>query len=645
MGESTTSASSTGRRPRRSLDELLAMQRARQSDLNDMPTLSSFRADDLSAVTSTSYTSFASNSRGGGSRTGDCDVSLPSLSSFRMEDLSTCSSYHSIQTATNHQSDQSAEGWASFTSGNVSAETDSEDGKRPAKVSENGGTSGAPIKLSRNASGSSIKGLASHRGRVIPNVRGALKRDSSMDSDSPNSRISSNSGAEHEKETNTLPMKRPTRTVSPVPTGNDRPPRVDSDQSSPMHAITSNARPPARTSSDTHSPERTPVPRTESLQLEFLQQRPQKDSKSGSMSMSMDSLRNSSNTEGSSSSLKGGDSLPRLPRRTTLVDVPGGDVSVRSNLSDASTKISDDDVTNNSGDVSLDSDVQSDISIETDTENISLLGDNSERSTVDEHHTSASQGERRADAVSHEISNEPTHVDENIEDSPSPARRSTHPAEITTRSHGAAVTEPETATKKDNSEERMQEDTEPDTVADKDNSEERTQPDNTLNRRSAGESRTKKNDSDKSGGTSAEESGATTDTDVDDPDVASKEKKDCGEKKRGKLMRKVSSSFQSIGKSASFRNSFGMTTDTDVDDPDVASKEKKDGCEKKRGKLMRKVSSSFQRIGKSASFRNSFGVIGKQASKLNKKMGTKRQAEDDKEVSKPSPNELETQDK
>ena len=89
-----------------------------------MPSLSSYRSwDDKSAASSSIRT-------GGGGSVADCDVSLPSLSSFRLDDLSMASSYHTIGSAATKSnfSEESVEGWGSFTSGNVSKSdcTDSE---------------------------------------------------------------------------------------------------------------------------------------------------------------------------------------------------------------------------------------------------------------------------------------------------------------------------------------------------------------------------------------------------------------------------------------------------------------------------------------------------------------------------------------
>ena len=91
--ESTQSSKSS---PRKSLGSLLSNDE--QIRDNDMPSLSSFRNDDMSIRD---------------------EMSLPSLSSFRMDDLSMGSSYHS-----NHMSEcGSQEGWSSFNSGNVSQDT------------------------------------------------------------------------------------------------------------------------------------------------------------------------------------------------------------------------------------------------------------------------------------------------------------------------------------------------------------------------------------------------------------------------------------------------------------------------------------------------------------------------------------------
>ncbi|KAG7346585.1 hypothetical protein IV203_005653 [Nitzschia inconspicua] len=87
-------------------------------DFSDMPSLSSYKSWDEKSATS--------------SKGGDCDVSLPSLSSYRLDEVSMASSYHSrgsvVTNHLSHYSEESAEGWASFTSGNVSkSDFDSDD--------------------------------------------------------------------------------------------------------------------------------------------------------------------------------------------------------------------------------------------------------------------------------------------------------------------------------------------------------------------------------------------------------------------------------------------------------------------------------------------------------------------------------------
>eukprot|EP00339_Tiarina_fusa_P001732 CAMPEP_0117050780 /NCGR_PEP_ID=MMETSP0472-20121206/35060_1 /TAXON_ID=693140 ORGANISM="Tiarina fusus, Strain LIS" /NCGR_SAMPLE_ID=MMETSP0472 /ASSEMBLY_ACC=CAM_ASM_000603 /LENGTH=551 /DNA_ID=CAMNT_0004764691 /DNA_START=78 /DNA_END=1730 /DNA_ORIENTATION=- len=298
-----------------------------------MPSLSTFRLDELSA---------SAASRGDSSR-GDCDISLPSLSSFRMEEMSLASSYHS---GTNHLSDQSAEGWSSFTSGNVSADTDSDE--------EFATSSSAP---------GSDRGDSTLKSTPAPKS-GILKDGSDPAPDDANCNLTSNArpprrrNPETEELNNILPMRPPRRTLSPV-TGK----RTDiSEQGAPPTGKDEEIPRPTRSS----SPERTPVERTESLPLSVLQKpRPAQEGSSSSVRVSGDS----------SSSLRGGDSLPRLPRRTSTLDDRSSHaeeeadddtkVSVEgSRASDEDTKISFDDVTDVSdGDVSIDSDLSDDESI------------------------------------------------------------------------------------------------------------------------------------------------------------------------------------------------------------------------------------------------------------------------------------------
>ena len=576
IGDQRSTTSTGSRRPRRSLDELLAMQRARETDFTGMPSLSSFRADEMSAVTSTSYTSFASNSRGGDSRGGDCDISLPSLSSFRLEDLSACSSYHSVQTNTNHLSDQSAEGWASFTSGNVSAETDSDDGKRRAKPSANGEIIGAPIKPSRSSSGGSLNGSPSQRVAGLPLGKGFIKRENSMTSNASAPKRSSTPG-EVLPENRTPPMKRPTRTISPTP--DDRRPSAGEEET-PVDLTTSNARPPARTSSSgSDRPERHTVERTESFQLSLLQPHIQKDRSS---SLSADSLRNSA-TDGSSSSLRGGDSLPRLPRRTNTVedhgfpdeDGTGGFSDDASNLSDdddVSTKISDDEVTRISDDdVSLNSDVESDI---TDTEHLSTGGDTSERieletppepDTADGTTMEILKDESQAmpsfpetiEKEGGDVANAEEAI-ENPEDDESPTTPAVTPAPDESTQPDLENTIPEIVKSLtpdlETTSQPDADNTEPGTVG-RATPETEKAADETEQINGSVDQNGQKRNSDESG-TSAEESGtSTTDVELEDTADGQKHKREV-ENKRGKLLRKVSSSFRNMGKQASFRNSF-----------------------------------------------------------------------------------------
>lgn len=564
--QASTTSTGSNRRPRRSLDELLALQRARETDFADMPSLSSFRADEMSVYTSTSYTSVASNSRGGDSRGGDCDISLPSLSSFRMEDLSTCSSYHSVQTNTYHLSDQSAEGWASFTSGNVSAETDSDDGRKRAPLTVNGEIRGAPLKPSRSSSASSLNSSPTQRVPGLPLGKGVLKRANSMNSNAaPATRTSPPEEVEHENRT--LPMKRPTRTVSPTP--DDR--RTINGLLEASPDSTSNARPPERTFSDTGDPERKPVERTESLELNAIQQVAQKER---SLSVLMDSLRNSA-ADGSSSSLRGGDSLPRLPRRTSTVEDQGflDDDTGRysddpSNYSDDEiTKISDDEITRSSGDdVSLNSDVESDLSVDTETGHNSLSVDTSDRITMGSRHevvssdnsTNKTEGDDSVEASGSNLAEkegvgkeantaEAGAPDEHTEETEIPIEPASDLLERT-------VPLQESTTTPDAKEVKLEIDNTADETAEEStHSEEKT-----PSTRSVPGNGPKKNNSDESGGTSAEESGASNIDNELDGAGDSRNRKSDGENKRGTLLRKVSSTFRNLGKTASFRNSFRM---------------------------------------------------------------------------------------
>eukprot|EP00934_Nitzschia_sp_Nitz4_P001559 Nitzschia sp. Nitz4//scaffold322_size40381//20503//22227//NITZ4_007563-RA/size40381-processed-gene-0.23-mRNA-1//-1//CDS//3329547836//1559//frame0 len=352
--------------PRRSLGEMLdagaaaaaaavgASGRGEDDVFSDMPSLSSYRADDLSQVTSTSHTSIASYSRGGDSRNeddGDGDASLPSLSSIKPDELSTCSSLH----PTNPGSDHSAELWDSVASGNVSAETDDSD--EDATLTADRG----PKKPSRGQkpgpTGSSRDGAAPNKESSLVNNAAPPRRASPPDDSDINPSI-----------------KRPTRRLSPPSNKQQIPPIPPSiiSHESPEFSTPGgfDVRVPVRRTASASSMHRTPVERTGSFPLSQLKRPSQTENAA-------------SNADGSSSSLRGGDSLPRLPRRTSTVEVEMDAQIPRSlaaprRYSDEGSRISDDtsrisEVNSRiSDDVSLNSDLESDISIDTVDENEDL---------------------------------------------------------------------------------------------------------------------------------------------------------------------------------------------------------------------------------------------------------------------------------
>ena len=328
-------------------------------DCSDMPSLSSFRLEDMSASVASRGSSYASR--------GECDISLPSLSSFRMDEMSLASSYHS---GTNQMSEESAEGWSSFTSGNVSADTDSEDefassSKGEHHDGESSRTRGRPVSKSgilktREVSESTIPSS--------PVAASAANKDCNLTS---NARPPRRRSPETEDMKSSLPMRRPRRTLSPTTNSHH------SDKSSEPTSTPLKQDKTAR-SSRSSSPDRTPVERTESLPLSVLQ-KPTRSATTGDSSSSVRLSGESSSSVrlsgDSSSTLKGGDSLPRLPRRTSTMDdrsthaEEDGDDEDDTKLSaeasrvseDDDTKISYDDVTAVSeGDVSIDSDLSDD---------------------------------------------------------------------------------------------------------------------------------------------------------------------------------------------------------------------------------------------------------------------------------------------
>ncbi len=546
LGEQESTSSADSRRPRRSLDdELLSLQRARDADFSDMPSLSSLRTEEMNAVTSTSDTP---NSKGGNPKAGDCDASLPSLSSIRIDELSACSS---LPTNNHHLSDQSVEGCCSITSGNVSGETDSEDGRRRPKSNDH--SSAPPIRPSRSSSGSSLTNSIIHgspmQGKSLALLSKAAKKPMEQDISIPKNattlRRSSSQGTSS-RDNISFPMVRPTRTTSPV-------------LSEPHNGVNSNAyteishtkgspRLPARNHSpDGESPGRASVERTKSLDFSLLQS-PQKD-------------KNGSATEESSSSLHGGDSLPRIPRRTGTGNDESFPTATRrfsddaSNLSDVSTKMSDDDVTHISdGNVSLESDVESDISIDTDTEHISLGDDLSERSSVG----SANEPVARKHTVQYPSEQAMYRDDkkkaidsaESIDSRKEESKQQINASDDITRLEASIEMSPALGAK--------------------------------LEKRSS--------------------------------DLSSE--------------RKANKNITKNEPSNTDRTTSGTSsTDAEGLDRTIGSKQSNDG-ENKRGSLLRKVSNSFRSIGKSASFRNSFRAIGKQASKLKMKAIVKRQKEE-----------------
>lgn len=273
--------------PRKSLDQLLAEQEipknGRMLEQQDMPSLSSFRADEMSASIRT-----------------DCDVSLPSLSSFRVDDLSLSSSYHST---TNHYSDYgSTEGWSSFNSGNGSADT-SESGEFASSSS-----SPAPPKSEREAP-QRTDSLPMPKRTTSPTP--PLKEVSSGRKKSSIIMLSPSRSRSPSIEANIQPIisipKRPQRTTSPPRTVSprqtaERPSNIGGPTLSGKDNTLLAPRVPVRRG-DT-SPIRKPVERTGSLPLTVLSRPPA--ARPG--------------LEDSSSSLKGGDSLPRIPRRTSYGD-------------------------------------------------------------------------------------------------------------------------------------------------------------------------------------------------------------------------------------------------------------------------------------------------------------------------------------
>ena len=326
--ESTVSSKST---PRKSLDQHILqgrnMSRELHSDIEDMPSLSSFRADDLTS-----------------SGRGDCDMSLPSLSSFRIDDLSMGSSYHSN---TNHLSESgSAEGWASFNSGNVS--TDTTDDSAEFASSPPSGTPDTDREIPRRTDSlpvprrSRSPGCLTVRAAEDAEIHTAVNPRPSAGVPVIEQNIEPSSGLprrprraasppQAERSESPLPVEYPPPVVCNAPVVKSSPPRAEWS-----HHI-EGERKCARGEKSPHQTEILP-PRTERpFDSEAANsgasrnapkcpaRRPSSPTRtplerSGSLPLSNLARSSSPVQEGSSSSLRGGDSLPRLPRRTSTIE-------------------------------------------------------------------------------------------------------------------------------------------------------------------------------------------------------------------------------------------------------------------------------------------------------------------------------------
>jgi hypothetical protein len=344
--ESTRSSKS-----RKSLESSLSnYERTRDlpSDLDDMPSLSSFRNDDMTASIRD-------------------DMSLPSLSSFRMDDLSMSSSYHST---TNHTSEcGSQEGWSSFNSGNASQDT-SESGEFAMSSSSSAAPSTtierpeppprtvslpiprrtrSPVDESTSES-SKLRSKAPLRGKataVEPAIEGSIsfpRRPTRTVS--PMSIVQSVISDDAIKEAVNYAPRPPVRRAASPPIRDESPPpkagispqrltrlpnkgapisptrsavySIEQDVSPSKRAIS----PPERSVSPAPAasvPAPTPpsrdLERSGSLPFSALT-RPTKATRDGSSS----SIIAKGSLDGSSSSLKGGDSLPRIPWRRSATE-------------------------------------------------------------------------------------------------------------------------------------------------------------------------------------------------------------------------------------------------------------------------------------------------------------------------------------
>jgi hypothetical protein len=284
-------------------------------------------------------------------------------------------------------------------------------------------------------------------------------------------------------------------------------------------------------------------------------QRPTKAKEIGSSS----SIR--TGTEGSSSSLRGGDSLPRLPRRSSTIedhskhaeDDDDNDTKVsddRSRISDDDTRISDDDVSRISDDgISIDSDEESDYSVddETDDDNIE------ERKPLDEVTSPPDDGTKPSDDET-KPSDDGTKP---LDDRTKPLDDGTKPSDDPVKSSADTLEQSKEETEQAEDQTTAENTTNPNDEAGLPPLKNRESPTSVR----AIEETLPAKAPDESGTVSAEESGTSaTDTEVDESSEEIPSEKEQKEvvNKRGNLLKKMSTSFRNIGKTTSFRNPFKM---------------------------------------------------------------------------------------
>ena len=260
-------------------------------DLDDMPSLSSFRQEDMSFRT-------------------DDNMSLPSLSSIRIDDLSMTSSYHS----SNHLNESgSAEGWGSFTSGGASGD-DGESSEFSASSHSPTPPPGRGDVIVERSGGLNMPTRSTSP--VTTSPRSSVPVSIPLRSRSPVSddAVDVGGGGGSDRGGN---IRMPARSTEPVrcsalpsmPARSSSPPRenggsaqfddVSGGKSGSVVRVPVKASPP-------RSIMKTPLERSGSFPLQA----------TGAPSSPGAGLGH----EGSSSSLRGVDSLPRLPRRTSTLD-------------------------------------------------------------------------------------------------------------------------------------------------------------------------------------------------------------------------------------------------------------------------------------------------------------------------------------